>query len=217
MDKIMQKQYFIKCKIHLINVFILMLIVFAFFISNVNAQMFDDDNVAQDVAQDATQVEETVAPEKKDLQQKSPAVTMPAKRKMPSRLVKNKTVGNKQVAVKEVQEANLIDPNEKIYMYMRDFKISHSINGMISCSMRFYLYSKVKEKINNVSYRLKWPKIETPLSFSNVETETPIYKDYTLLGDGCYDLDAAPNIIVNRCRIKGRTQQHCSSIIQWTK
>ena len=77
MDKAMQKQYFIKCKIHLINVFILMLIVFAFFISNVNAQMFDDDNVAQDVAQDVAQVEETVAPEKKDLQQKSPAVTMP--------------------------------------------------------------------------------------------------------------------------------------------
>ena len=207
----MQKQEFTIYKIFKISICILVAVVFAVYISDVKAQMFDE----ADFNKGTNDTEITSNTTKNEPKSKN---LLPIKRGIKYKYAAdNKKETAEKVTVKEVQEVSPIDPNEKIYMYIRDFKISHNINGTISCNMRFYIYSKVKEKINNVSYRLKWPKIETPFSFSNVTPETPVYKEYTLLGDGCYDLDAAPNIIVNRCRIKGRTQQHCASIIQWTK
>ncbi len=201
----MQKQcrdnYAKMCKI------VLSVIVFAFVCClDATAQMFDADMFQVQSGDSKIQNQDA-----KKTPQKS--VTNSSLRSAP-RKSNNKA---QKVSVREVQKTNTIDPNEKIYMYMRDFKISHNLNGIVSCNMRFYVYSTVNTTINNVSYRLKWPKMETALSFSNIEPKKAKYETYTLLGDGCYEMDAIPNIIVNRCRIKGLTQERCSSIIQWTK
>ncbi len=103
----------------------------------------------------------------------------------------------------------------QIILYMRDFKISKTLNGNINCTMRFYVYSGLKEKINNLSYRLKWPSMETALSFDDIAPNTKTYFDYSLLGQGCYSMDKAPNVIVNRCRVKGMSQQQCAQSIRW--
>lgn len=105
----------------------------------------------------------------------------------------------------------------QIFIYMRDFKVSRILNGSINCSMRFYVYTTLKEKITNLSCRLKWPDMETVLVFDDVEPDTRTYFDYSLLGEGCYSMDKAPNIIVNRCRVKGMTQQQCAQSIRWAK
>lgn len=109
----------------------------------------------------------------------------------------------------------VVDDSPKIMLYMRDFKVANNLNGRPSCTMRFYILSSAPEKITNISYRLKWPKMETALSFDDVAPNTPTYFDYALLGNGCYSMDKAPNIIVNRCRIKGMTQRQCADAIQW--
>lgn len=116
-----------------------------------------------------------------------------------------KFVGNKVVAIN----------TPRIMLYMRDFKISRNINGIPNCNMRFYVLSTLDEKITNISYRLKWPNIETALSFDNVQPNSAMYFDYSLLGNGCYNMDKAPNIIVNRCRVKGISQQDCANAIEW--
>lgn len=103
----------------------------------------------------------------------------------------------------------------RIMLYMRDFKISRNINGIPNCNMRFYVLSTLDEKITNISYRLKWPNIETALSFDNVKPNSAMYFDYSLLGNGCYNMDKAPNIIVNRCRVRGMSQQDCANAIEW--
>ena len=103
----------------------------------------------------------------------------------------------------------------RIMLYMRNFKISRNINGIPNCNMRFYVLSTLSEKITNISYRLKWPNIETALSFDNVKPNTAMYFDYSLLGNGCYNMDKAPNIVVNRCRVKGISQQECANAIEW--
>ena len=121
------------------------------------------------------------------------------------------------VSVRQVSESSNQNKEEKIYLYYRNFKVSRRINGRVSCNMRLYVYSTVPEKITNIAYRLKWPEIETSINFDNVQPNTPAYRDYALLGEGCYSMDTPPNIIVNRCRIKNRSQKYCSSIIQWTK
>lgn len=105
--------------------------------------------------------------------------------------------------------------NPRIMLYMRDFKISRNINGIPNCNMRFYVLSTLDEKITNISYRLKWPNIETALSFDNVKPNSAMYFDYSLLGNGCYNMDKAPNIVVNRCRVKGMSQQDCANAIEW--
>lgn len=109
----------------------------------------------------------------------------------------------------------LIEERPKIYLYSRDFKISRNMNGSINCTMRFYVLSTAKEKITNLSYRLKWPGMETALSFDNVNPNQATYYEYSLLGNGCYNMDKAPNVIVNRCRIKGMSQRQCADAIQW--
>ena len=131
--------------------------------------------------------------------------------------VVKKTKDNKEVSVQKIQKIKPLDPDEKIYLYMRDFSISKTISGTLMCDVTFYAYSTIKENINNISYRLKWPQMETALSFNNIETKKPTSINYTLLGEGCYSMDTPPNIIVNRCRIKGRTQKECASAIQWSK
>lgn len=190
--------------------------VFVFVVASIpelRAQMFDFDETTS-VLSDENRIDESA-------EQKQPFANRTPKKEIPARAMttKKSTDSNKQnnIVVDKVQEVKPIDENEKIYMYMRDFSVRRNINGRVSCDMRFYLDSKVKEKITNISYRLKWPKIETALSFSAVEPQALTYVDYTLYGKGCYEMDSAPNIIVNRCRIKGRTQEHCASIIKWSK
>lgn len=109
----------------------------------------------------------------------------------------------------------VVQNTPRIMLYMRDFKISRNINGIPNCDMRFYVLSTLDEKITNISYRLKWPNIETALSFDNVKPNSAMYFDYSLLGNGCYNMDKAPNIIVNRCRVKGMSQQDCANAIEW--
>jgi len=113
--------------------------------------------------------------------------------------------------------ADLAGNAQEIRLALRDFKISKNLNGSITCDMKFYVYSTMKENISNISYRLKWPDLETPLSFDNVAPKKAQFRKYALLGKGCYNVDKIPNIIVNRCRIKGMSQQDCANAIHWVK
>ncbi|MBR5482795.1 MAG: hypothetical protein IKV11_01885, partial [Alphaproteobacteria bacterium] len=60
------------------------------------------------------------------------------------------------------------DDKELILLYMKDFKVYRSPSGQTRCSMLFAVSTTLKDKLSNLSYRLKWPKMETVLSFSDV-------------------------------------------------
>jgi len=107
--------------------------------------------------------------------------------------------------------------NSYILLYMRDFKIDKTFSNSVSCSMKFYVYSGFPTRISNLSYRLKWPKMETPLSFDDIKPNDILYQEYALLGEGCYSMDHTPNVIVNRCRVKDMTQNTCASKIHWVR
>ena len=136
----------------------------------------------------------------------------PAK-SQPTKTIQTKPVLTDQSMAKASQKENL----QEIRLYMRDFQISKNLNGSITCTMRFYVQSTLNQNISNITYRLNWPKIETPLSFDSIAAKSVTYQNYALLGDGCYTMDKTPNIIVNRCRIKGMTQQQCADLIRWVK
>lgn len=117
----------------------------------------------------------------------------------------------------------VLDDNNKekedryIFFYYTDFGVRSTMSGKVLCDVRFVVLSTLDQKINNVSVRLKWANMETPVSFSNVSPNVENYYDYTLLGDGCYTMDKAPNIIVNRCRAKGLSQKDCAEKIRWLR
>lgn len=122
------------------------------------------------------------------------------------------TVGGVTV---ETSEENPED--ELIMLYMKNFSIYRSPSGRIRCSARFAVLTTLPVRLSNISYRLKWPKMETTLSFNDVDPGVENHFDYALLGDGCYSMDKQPNIVVNRCRAKGMTQRQCASKIRWIK
>lgn len=106
---------------------------------------------------------------------------------------------------------------EVILTYMKNFNVYRTPTRQVRCSVRFAVISTYKEKISNVSYELKWPKMFTRLSFTDIMPQMEYYIDYLLFGDGCYTMDKTPNIIVNRCRVKGKAQEDCAASVRWLK
>lgn len=107
--------------------------------------------------------------------------------------------------------------DDMILLYMKSFNVYRTASQQVRCAVRFALTSVYKEKVSNISYELKWPKMSTRLSFSNMEPQVEYYIDYLLLGEGCYTMDKKPNVIVNRCRVKNKTQEECAASVRWIK
>lgn len=103
----------------------------------------------------------------------------------------------------------------KIFMYIKDLKIYRSISGLTSCDVTIFIVANLDQRLVSLDAKLVWPGLTTAVSFANVYPNTPTYYNYTLMGDGCYSLDKFPNIIVNRCRIKGLSSAACASRITW--
>lgn len=102
-----------------------------------------------------------------------------------------------------------------IFLYYSDFQISRNKAIGIGCRLRFHIVNGLNRRVSNVSVKLVWPGLNTPLSFENINPNTENYYDYALFGEGCYNMDKIPNIVVNRCRVKGMTQAACANRIRW--
>ena len=109
------------------------------------------------------------------------------------------------------------DDDRLIFLFYKDFNVSKTMSGMVMCDVKFIILTTLDNPINNISFRLKWPSIETSLSFNEVAPNVETYFNYTLVGDGCYSMDKIPNVIVNRCRVKGLSQRECANKIRWLK
>lgn len=104
-----------------------------------------------------------------------------------------------------------------IFLFYKDFKISQTMGGLVMCDVKFIILTTLDNNVSNLSVRLKWPEIETTLSFNEIEPNVETYYNYTLVGDGCYSMDKIPNVIVNRCRVKGLSPVECANKIRWLK
>lgn len=107
------------------------------------------------------------------------------------------------------------DDDALIFLYYDNFKINRSLSGGIGCDVKFAVMTNLDQRLSNLSIKLKWPGITTSLSFENVNPNIETYYNYALFGDGCYTMDKIPNIVVNRCRVKGMSQEACAAKIRW--
>ncbi len=81
----------------------------------------------------------------------------------------------------------------------------------------FFVNTNLNSRLINLDVKLVWPGMTTNLSFVDVPPNSPTYFDYALVGDGCYTMDKMPNIVVNRCRVKGMSSAECASKITWLR
>lgn len=122
---------------------------------------------------------------------------------------------NSDVKQYKIVNGKMVEDEEKeaIYIYYKDFKMVRGI-GRIACDVRFVLVTKLSETLSSISMRLVWPNLATKLTFDRVKPGEENYYDYRFYGDGCYSMDKLPNVTVNRCRLKGRSQKDCASLVQ---
>ena len=118
-------------------------------------------------------------------------------------------------ALVEVDENGRMKKAANIFFFYDNFKITDFIKGTGTCDVRFNILSNLDRKISQIDVKLVWPGLTTTLSFSNIDPNTQTYYNYSLIGEGCYKMDMAPNIIVNRCRVKGMTATECAGKIVW--
>ena len=104
-----------------------------------------------------------------------------------------------------------------IFLLYSDFSVNKLLSGTVTCNVRFQIITTLDRKLINLSVRLRWPEMETTLSFIDVPPNQMVHHDYTLIGDGCYSMDKIPNIVVNRCRVKGLSQTDCAAKVRWLR
>lgn len=115
----------------------------------------------------------------------------------------------------EVDDKGRMKKAEKIFLFYDEYKVAEYLSDNAVCDVRFNILSNLDQKISKLDIKLVWPDMTTSLSFSDVLPNTQTYYNYSLLGNGCYNMDKAPNIIVNRCRVKGMTSVECANKLVW--
>ncbi len=115
----------------------------------------------------------------------------------------------------QVDEKGRMKKVSNIFLFYDNFNMSSYIGNTPTCNVRFNILSNLDQKINKLDVKLVWPGMTTTLSYSDVSPNTQLYYNYSLLGEGCYNMGKAPNIIVNRCRVKGMTAAECANKLVW--
>lgn len=107
------------------------------------------------------------------------------------------------------------DKDRMILIYYDDYKVSKGMDKIVRCSMRMYVLNDLETKISNIGFKLIWPGISTSLQMQQVNPGVSSYTDIMLLGDGCFTMDKTPTVEVNRCRVKGLTEEQCAAKVKW--
>lgn len=105
----------------------------------------------------------------------------------------------------------------KVLVFIDNYKAERGLDGIVKCSLRIYVLNDMLERIHNLSFKLIWPEIRTTIQMNKVNPGVRTYKDIMLLGEGCFTMDKTPTIEVNRCRVKGKSQEQCAQAIHWFK
>ncbi|MBQ9035608.1 MAG: hypothetical protein IJ099_06610 [Alphaproteobacteria bacterium] len=105
--------------------------------------------------------------------------------------------------------------NRSILVYYDNYRVVRGFDKLTKCNIRVYVINDLKEKINSLGFKLHWPEISTAVEMNQVKTGVKTYTDLLLVGEGCLRLDKTPTIEVNRCRVKGMSQEACADAIKW--
>ena len=198
--------------------------VFGFF-GAVNAQVFSPRaaNAPTNTASEASKVsglKQNQADEKADLQNNAPVANEAIVKKNFSGEEKKVEYDNstpKIVSFKIVNGEVVLDENKErsVLVYYDNYEVFRGLDDYVRCSLRIYVLNDLTEKITSLGFKLYWPQISTSVQMNQLNPGVSTYKDIMLMGDGCFALEGAPTIEVNRCRVKNMSQEKCADAIKW--
>ena len=114
-----------------------------------------------------------------------------------------------------VEEFYPLDGDMYLSIVSGSFKIFKNIAGKMQCRFSVKLQSEIDKEINIVALSLAYPKRSFAFIFRRIPPKGEIIQSITTSGDICYNLNGAPDIHVNKCRIKNTSSQDCVSHIKW--
>lgn len=122
----------------------------------------------------------------------------------------------KVFTLKMVGDELVVDDNARtILISYENYQINQSFDNWVRCSLRVYVLNDLTERVTNFSFKLHWPDIDASVQMNRINPGVRTYKDIVLLGNGCFNLDKTPTIEVNRCRVKGMSQEQCADAVKW--
>ena len=107
------------------------------------------------------------------------------------------------------------DSPRSILVYYENYQLHRSLDGITRCSLRMIVLNDLETRVSDLSFKLHWPEISTVVQMNRMNPGVRTYKDIMLLGKGCMNIDAIPTIEVNRCRVKGMSQNECADRVRW--
>jgi hypothetical protein len=107
------------------------------------------------------------------------------------------------------------DDNRSILVFYDNYQIQKGMDGLVRCTVRLYVLNDLQTRISSLGLKIRWPEISAAIQMDQVNPGVKTYKDIMLLGNGCYSMDKVPVIEVNRCRVKGMSQQACADAVRW--
>ena len=189
---------------------------------NVQAQTFDSGfGQNTQAAVEAPQPSPSAAPANAEEENEEEPLFTPAKAKITENAEEdNKKYDNsrgKVIHFKIVNNEVVFeeDKERNILIYYDDYKVTRGLDKIVRCSMRIYVLNDLETKISNLGFKLKWQGISTSLQMLQINPGVSTYTDIMLLGEGCFTMDKAPNVEVNRCRVRGLTQEQCADRVKW--
>lgn len=110
-----------------------------------------------------------------------------------------------------------IDDNteRKILVWYEDYKLIKGMDGIVRCSIRVYVFNDMVKRISNLGFKIIWPDIRAGINMTKVNPGVRTYIDTMLLGEGCFKMDTTPVIEVNRCRVRGMSEEKCADAVHW--
>ena len=105
--------------------------------------------------------------------------------------------------------------NRKVLVWYENYNVVKGMDGFVRCSIRVYVFNDMVERISSLGFKIIWPGVRAGINMSKVNPGVRTHVDTMLLGDGCFTLDKTPVIEVNRCRVKGMSEDKCADSVHW--
>ena len=107
------------------------------------------------------------------------------------------------------------DKDRMILIYYDNYKVSKGMDNIVRCTLRLFVLNDLETKVSNLGFKLLWPNISTSLQMQQINPGVSKYSDIMLLGEGCFTMDKTPTVEINRCRVKGLSEEQCADKVKW--
>jgi len=187
---------------------------FGLIASQVQAQVLDDDEVADSDEELFNEMFSDYSETEKDVTKVQDFGDVV---EQAGDILRNAEEANVKAGSSQVSNDDLppIEGNLTIGITKGSFKTFSGFHGEPSCSFGVTLRSTLNLDIKNLGLYLTYPKRSFAFMFFDVKANSAQEHFIETTGDICYNLTGVPDIEIHKCKIYGASGQECSQRLTW--